>query len=68
MKWKKRVADSVPVVPNDGAERKRALELSQKELAQLGKQVARVDRLADALGEENASNHYIERLRLSYGR
>jgi len=68
VKWKKRATDSIPIVPNDVAERKRAIELSSKELAQLGEHVDRVDRLAETLTNQNLGNHYIERLKLSYGR
>lgn len=68
MKWKKRATDAIPIVPNDEADRKRAIELSSKELDQLSERVERVERLAGSLHGQNVSNHYIERLKLSYGR
>lgn len=68
MKWsRKKVEETMPTVPNDTAERLQAIATTRNEIRDIRAGAGRVNAVAESVRDHSAQNHFIERLRLSYG-
>lgn len=61
-------AHSIPVVPDDKAEREAALKKSEEGLANAVSRIPHVIELSSSIANHYETNHYAQRLQTAYGR